>query len=190
MSKKSALLLPKIIEANTKEEAIIVLNDVLKTLHFSSDYLELVALKDELDIYNDKFSAICEGCTSENDVTILNNIRVELNFLFREISDKLVFQINKLKIFHEESKTVLRGTAMMELRDNEIIQGKIKATSATALREIVGVSDEYKESVACISMSYGLYKQLEALLNGIRMMTDTIASKVNHERTILMKDVK
>ena len=190
MSKKSATLIPKIIQAGNTEQAITVLNQVLKSLHFSSDYLELVSLKDELDDYQLKFNEVCEKCVQENDITILNNIRIELNFLFREITDKLVFPINKLKVQMEENKTITRAHRMMEIRENETVQGKIKATSTTALRDIVGLSDEYKENVACISISYGLYKQLEMLLNGIRMMTDSLASKVNTERTILMKDVK
>ena len=94
MSKKSATLIPKIIQAGNTEQAITVLNEVLKSLHFSSDYLELVALKDELDEYNNRFNDICKNCVEENDIGILNNIRIELNFLFREISDKLVFEIN------------------------------------------------------------------------------------------------
>lgn len=190
MSKKSATLIPKIIQAGNTEQAITVLNEVLKTLHFSSDYLELVALKDELDDYNSRFNDICKNCVEENDISTLNNMRIELNFLFREISDKLVFEVNKQKVFFEEQKTITRAHGMMEIRENESVQGKLKATSTTALRDIVGLSDEYKENVACISMSYGLYKQLEMLLNGIRMMTDSLASKVNTERTILMKDVK
>lgn len=190
MSKKSAELIPKIIGATTKEEAIIALNDVLKSLHFSSDYLELVALKDKLDEYGVIFNTVCDECVGENDINTLNNIRIELNFLFREITDSLVFPINKLKIYHEETKTVIRGTSMLSIRDNEQIQGKIKATSTTALRDIVGVSDEYKASVACISMSYGLFKHLEKLLDSIKMMTDSLASKVNYERIILTKDAK
>ena len=95
MSKKSATLIPKIIQAGNTEQAITVLNQVLKSLHFSSDYLELVSLKDELDDYQLKFNEVCEKCVQENDITILNNIRIELNFLFREITDKLVFPINK-----------------------------------------------------------------------------------------------
>ena len=89
MSKKSATLIPKIIQAGNTEQAITVLNQVLKSLHFSSDYLELVSLKDELDDYQLKFNEVCEKCVQENDITILNNIRIELNFLFREITIKV-----------------------------------------------------------------------------------------------------
>lgn len=190
MSKKSARLIPLIVEAANNEQAITVLNEVLKTLHFSSDYLELVSLKDRLDEYASKFNSICSTCAVETDIAVLNNMRIELNFLYREISDSLVFEINKSKIFFEEHKTIVRASGMIEIRDNEVLQGKIKATSTTALRDIVGLSDEYKENVACISISYGLFKQLEAILNGIKMMTDSLASKTNYERIILTKDVK
>ena len=189
-SKKSAELIPKIIEATDKSSAIGVLNLVLQSLHFSSDYLELVALKDELDEYSEKFNQICKDCLTLEDISQINNKRIELNFLYREITDKLTFPVNKLKIFHEESKTINRASAMMQIRENEDIQSKIKATSSTALRDIVGLSDTYKENVSCISISYGLYKQLDNLLSAIKMMTDSLASKSSYERIITMKDVK
>lgn len=190
MSKKSATLIPKIIQAGNTEQAITVLNEVISALNLSGDYLELVSLRNELSEYQEKFNNICDNCVNEYNMTILNNVRIELSFLYREISDKLVFPINRAKIYHEENKTVVRGTSMLSIKNDEKIQGVIKATSTTALRDIVGLTDGYKDSVACISLSYGLYKNLDSLLTGIRLFIDSIASRINTEKIIQMKDVK
>ncbi len=194
MSKKKAgELLPLIIAAQTDEDAIGVLNKTLEALYLTSNYTEIVALQDELKAFEKQYREISDQYRSlvvPRSYDDLHNIRVELNFLYRDISDSLTFDTNRLKIHFEETKTVQRAVSMQNLKRNEDVQRDFKASSASALRDIVGLDGDYVEHTACQSISYGLYQNLSTLLNGIRQMVDSIASEEKRELLILSKDQK
>lgn len=192
MSKKKAgELIPKIIEANTKEKAIEVLNDTLEALYLTNNYTQLVHLKDSLSGYEKQFkdvSNVYRSLVSPRRFEDVHAIRVDLNFLYRDIVDELDFEINRLKIYWEEQKTVVRASSMVSLKEDEDFQSKIKANSTSALRDIVGADDGYKEFVSLASISYGLYQNLRDLLNSIRQMTDSLASESGYLKRIESKE--
>lgn len=192
-SKKSEKLVPLIINAKTEQEAIEVLKQTLKILNLTSDYVELNNLKYELNDFEVKFKEIADkykGLGTPKNYLSVHEIRVELNFLYRDVTDALAFSINQNKIYFEENKTVVRGEGMMQLIEDEELQGKVKAKSTSALRDIYGLSTEVKEFVNLASISYGLYKNLETLLNGIRQLTDSLASEEKYLLMIETKDAK
>ena len=189
--KKSIKIIPQIIECKDRDKAIDILNQVLIELNLRSDYIHLNELKDRLDYYQKEFNKESDHLRElahPRDINDLNQIRINLNFIYRDITDELSFQINKVKIYHEENKTAIRGAAMFEIAEDEEKQSKVKAKSASALRDIYGASEEYKQYVNEASISYGLYKNLENLLNAIKMMTDSIAAEVTYLRTVLVKN--
>lgn len=192
MSKKKAgELIPKIISADTKEKAIEVLNDTLEALYLTNNYTQLVHLKDSLNGYEVKYKEISNEYRSLDSPRRFNDvhgIRVDLNFLYRDIVDELDFEINRLKIYYEEQKTVVRASSMVSLKEDEDFQSKIKANSTSALRDIVGADDGYKEFVSLASISYGLYQNLRDLLNSIRLMTDSLASESSYLKRIESKE--
>jgi hypothetical protein len=188
MSKKKAgELIPKIISADTKEKAIEVLNDTLEALYLTTDYTELVHLKDVLNGYEKQYKEISDRYRSLDSPRRFENvhgIRVDLNFLYRDIVDELDFSINKNKIYYEERKTIVRSSSILELREDSEFQERIKATSTSALRDVMGESGSYKKYVSLASISYGLYQNLRDLLNSIRLMTDSLASESSYLKNI------
>lgn len=188
---KSKDLIPKIINAGTKKEAIEVLNDVLEALYLTNNYTDIVRLKDSLTEYKERYRKLTDKYEkSDRDIQSMLGTRTDLNFLYRDISDKFSFDINRLKIFYEECKTSVRAESMKNLKADTEIQEIFNAKSTSSLRDIVGLSDTYREFIANYSIAYGLFKDLETLLTSVRMFTDLLASSIKTEQTILMKDVK
>ena len=189
--KKSAELLPLIVGASTEDEAIEVLYKTLDALYLTSDYTEIVGLKDKLEGYKlevkkemDRFKEADKCYDSISDT------RLNLNFLYRDINDELTFDINRLKIHYEKYKTVQRFESMDSLKNNVDVADKYKAKSASALRDLVGADSGYKEYVSLASISYGLWQELSKVLESIRLFTDTLASMAKREQNIEIKDAK
>jgi len=185
--KKAADLVPKIIEANDRNSAIEVLNDVLEALYLTQSYTEMVYLQDKLKGYQKQYREISDEYRSldvPKRFDDVHNVRVDLNFLYRDIVDELDFDINRLKIYYEEGKTTTRADAISALKQRDEYTKK----SESSLRDIVGMDDGYKEYVALVSMSYGMYKALNNLLTNIKMMADSLASECNYLKNIEIKE--
>jgi hypothetical protein len=192
-NKKSLPLVEAMVAATTKEEAIKVLNNVLESLHLTTNYLRLVELKDIMDGYSKEYGEIINSYRElESPISYeeLSNIRTNLNFLYRDCSDALSFEIGKLYLYYKEGKTLARGNAMKDLKDNEEFQKDFKTKSLSGLRDVLGMSGVYDSWVTNQAVAYGLWKGLDTLLNAIRMFTDTVSSEAKRELFILQKDVK
>jgi hypothetical protein len=188
---KAAELLPKIQEASTQKEALAVLHVILETLHLTSNYTRLVSLKNKLEEYKDRYNEITDDYQkSEKSLRDMTEARTELNFIYRDISDKLSFEIYKNKIFFEENKTAIRAESIKSLKHNEEVQKDFNVKSASGLRDIVGLDNSYKEYIENASISYGLYQELNSTLNSMRMFIDLLASSIKNEQLIIQKDVK
>lgn len=191
--KKAKDLIPHILSAKTEDDAINVLNKTVEMLHLSQNYYHLKTLKDRLDEYQNDFRALRNKYVDLGEVKFykdLIEIRFELNFLYQEINDELGFEINKAKIFNEERKTVVRAEAMRSLKSDEEFQKEIKATSASALRDIVGASAVYQEYTTMASMAYGMYSEFHKLMEAIKVTTDSLASECRQAQHIEHKDMK
>lgn len=177
----------------SKKDAVEVLEEVLSALHLSNDYTTLVGLKTRLKEFEKQYREITDDLRSlsfPRKYEDVHNIRTELNFLYRDISDELSFEINRTKIYYEEYKTVQRAASIENIKNDETLQEKFKAKSTSALRDIVGADGDYEEYVALASISYGLFQNLISLLNSIRMTTDTLAAECKNILSINIKDVK
>ncbi len=192
MSKKKAgELIPKIISADTKEKAIEVLNDTLEALYLKNDYTELVHLKDTLNEYEKQYKEISDtyrSLVSPRRFEDVHGIRVDLNFLYRDIVDELDFSINYQKIFYEKRERTVKVESMREAKGDENLQSELKSTSISALDKIKGGTSIYQEYISLSSISYGLYQNLRDLLNSIRMMTDSLASESSYLKRIESKE--
>lgn len=192
-NKKSEELVQQILTASTRQDAIAVLERTLEQLHLTSNYITLVDLKDRLDKFSLQFREISD---SYRDLVFprsyddLHTVRVDLNFLYRDTSDDLSFEVNKLYLFYRERKTVTRAEAIINLKNNEEFQKEFKTRSTSAIRDYMGYDNTYNEWTSCNAVAYGLYKQLEALLNSIRQMTDLVSSEEKRALMIAQKDVK
>ena len=115
---------------------------------------------------------------------------MELSFLSRDFSDDLSFEVNKSKIYHEERKTEARASGMIELASDAEFQSKMKASSASALRELVGASGVYQEYISLASVSYGLYQEFHKTGDSIKMFSDALASECREVQYHDFKDAK
>jgi hypothetical protein len=188
---KGKELLPKIIEASNNTEAISVLHDILEVLHLSDNYTNLVKIRDELQEEKQNFISITNAYNNaDQDIETMMQFRKNMNFLYRDITDKFSYVVNKNKIYFEEEKTAVRAKAMENLKNNKEAQEIFKTKSTSGLRDIVGFDNAYQEYISNAGISYGLYQELSSVLNSIRMYIDLVASQIKHEQLILQKDVK
>lgn len=190
---KAKDLVPLIVEAANEKEAINVLVKVAETLHLSQNYTHLVTLKDTMEEYKEKFKEISDRyrqIPTPRPYNSLHELRMELSFVFRDFTDDLAFEINKSKIFHEERKTEARAIAMVELKNDPDFQKQIKATSTSALRDIIGASSSYQEFITLASFSYGLYQEYQKMSDAMKMLTDALASECREAQYHDLKDAK
>jgi|31_taG_2_1085359.scaffolds.fasta_scaffold00179_22 inorganic pyrophosphatase len=190
---KAKELLPNIIEANDEKGAVEVLVKVAEVLHLSQNYSHLVELKDTMEELKGKFKNISDRyreIPTPRPYNSLHELRMELSFLFRDFTDALAFEINKSKIFHEERKTEARAIAMIELKNDADFQKKIKATSTSALRDIIGASSSYQEFITLASFSYGLYQEYQKMSDAMKMLNDSLASECREAQYNDLKDAK
>jgi len=192
MSNKSAALIPRIIEAKTQEDSIEILNDVLDILYISTSYTRMTELRDKLKEFQEEFKKERTGLDLEDtfyEYEFLNHKRIRLSFLYTKIHDELSAVINANKIFYEEVKTTRRAEALQNLKGSEVATN-MKATSASALRELLGADKSYAQYANEYAIAYGNYKSLDTLLTSIKLVIDALASREKRELINIQKDVK
>ena len=188
---KAKDLLPGIIGASTNKEAIEMLHEVLEALHLSSNYTDLIKIKDELQLKKDEYKLITlEYDSSDMKIEDMLNTRKNTAFLYRDVSDSFSYKVNFQKIFWEEKKSNVRAQSMKNLKNNPEAQEIFNAKSTSALRDIVGIDDSYQEYIVNASISYALYQELINFLNSIRQFIDYLASAIKNEQLIKQHDVK
>ena len=190
---KAKDLVPLIVGATDEKAAVNVLVKVAETLHLSQNYTHLVTLKDTMEEYKEKFKEISNRyrqIPTPRPYNSLHELRMELSFVFRDFTDDLAFEINKSKIFHEERKTEARAIAMVELKNDPDFQKQIKATSTSALRDIIGASSSYQEFITLASFSYGLYQEYQKMSDAMKMLNDSLASECREAQYHDLKDAK
>ena len=193
VQKKSGILVEEIIAAKDTTEAIGVLKHVLDELFLTEDYLHLVALKDQLQEFSTQYGDLSDQyreLATPRSYEDLHEIRVGLNFIYRDIVDLLSFEINRVYIYYRENKTTARSQASLSLKTDEEFKKNFVKLSESLIRDYLGSAPSYATWTKCAAMSYGLYKQLESTLISIRQFTDTIASDEKRALHILQKDVK
>jgi len=178
--KKSKILIPMIQNASSTDEAIQVIIKTLELLDLSVEYSTLKERKELLETFRDEFKEVelsyreLGAPRAFNDI---HEIRLELSYLYTRMSDELTYDVNRYKVYWEEFKTVARANSMLELAQDKEIQGKIKATSTSALRDIYGASDKMVEYTQMYSMAYGLWKELDSLATSITNLANAIAAE-------------
>jgi hypothetical protein len=190
---KSESLLPLIMEATTKDQAVDALIKVTEALHLSQNYFFLVELRDSMTEYKSKFRDITERyrqIPTPRQYYQLHELRMELSFLSRDFADAFAFEVNKAKIFHEERKTEARATGILELRESKEFQERIKATSPSALRDMVGASGVYQEYISLAAVSYGLYQEFHKVGDSMKLFSDSLASECRESQHLEHKDAK
>lgn len=195
--KKSKELIPIIMGAETREEAIEALRKTVEALHLSDDELHLISLKDRMNEFQAEFKAIVKRVKDLNfnfDSETSLELRLECNFLYQQISDEIVFEINKAKVLYEERKTIYRAEGLAELRNDEALLEELnpgkKKISDTALRDNLGKSKTYSRYTNRAGFSYGLYKEVHSLLEGINNLSNSLSSVTRHRQEVERRDAR
>ena len=179
------------IRDRTTEQAIEILNDVLSALHLTNDYTSLMKIEENLQSEMVRFRNITTAYeNSKKTVQDMLDARLSLNFLYRDIVDRFSYDINSKKIYFEELKTIQRADSMRNLKNNKEIVEEFNLNSTSSLRDSLGMDDDYKSYVSNVSISYGLYQELQSFLNSIRQFIDYLASAIKQEQLILTQDAK
>ena len=194
--KKSAELLPKIIACKTKEEAVEVLTEAFKMLHLTSNYNDLVALKDTLDVHKKELQTI-QNEFSDLEVPRkyldIHNVRLALNFLYTQVSDDLSFEVNKLKVYYgDDRRSEVKASSAEAVRrrlEEEAKAAAKKGPSHALIMDIYAAEPSYKEFVVMRAFSYGLYKELDNLLTAILKFSDSVSSEESYLRNIEARNV-
>jgi len=196
MAKKAAELLPQIINATTDEEAIVVLQNTLKLLHMSTDYTDLVELRDKMKEFEAEYRTLTDELRAmpfPRSYEALSELRENLAFLQRDTVDALSFQVNYSKIFlGDEKRTQVRAESIIEAASNEelITANNKKKLSLSALEKVYGISDTYQSYLNLAAFAYGNYQALIALLANMNKMLDSLASQAAHALQVLARDAK
>lgn len=191
--KKSKELIPMIIAASDREAAINVLSSTLEALNLRSELSTLNELKNSLEDFKKDFSDLNNNyleLAEPRSYSDLHEIRLELNTLYRRVSDELSFEVNKRKVYYEEVKTAVRAQAIFEQASNPETQAIFKTKSTSALRDIYGKSKIMEDYIVENAVSYGLWQELSALLQGIKMLIDSAASEEKHALYIEQNPLK
>ena len=188
--KKAAILIDEIVSAKNRDEGIEVLHNILEALHLSQSYTKMVSISDELI----KFSAKVKQIEDKIDDSVktheeLNDIRFELDTLYRKVNDALTHKVDSAKIYYDEIKSTRRYEALVNLKDSQKAKD-MGAKSPSALETIIGGDASYTRLAVEKSISYANYKKLERLLKNIERLGNTVASREKRELIILGKDPK
>lgn len=190
---KSEDLIPQIIEAKDKSDAVEVMKNVLNILNFSNEYAEISKLANELEEDKDYFTALTDSIEDcKGDIHKLFDMKLKLNYFYRDTGDKYKFKAHQWKIFWQEVKTQRRAEAMANIKENpDILESmSIKSASASALREIIGADAGYQEFIKTYPLAEGFQKSVDNFLDVIYQFTNTVASMIAFEKNVEMKDQK
>lgn len=193
MSERAAKLVHSIVNAKDDKAAIAVLQQVMDELYISPKYLELKKTQDQLIDKTQEFNELTlryRELVFPKTYEDVHAIRVDCNFLYRDISDQFAFVINMSKVSYEERKTVQRAQSSLELKSDKEFQMQFKNLSETLVRDYIGASKTYNEWTHCYATAYGNYKALENLLMSVRQFADSLASEEKYILQTLVKDVK
>lgn len=190
---KNEDLIPQIIEAKDKQDAITVMKSVLQILNFSNDYVEISKLANELEEDKEYFTALTDSIEDcKGNIQKLFDMKVKLNYFYRDMGDKYKFKAHKWKIFWQEVKTQRRAEAMANIKESpDILESmSIKSASASALREIIGADSGYQEYIKTYPLAEALQKSVDNFLDVIYQFTNTVASMIAFEKNVELKDQK
>ena len=188
--KKASDFISEIVEAATAEQAIKILKELYNVVNPPSDYESLFKIKTMLQEYSKDLIKISKPL-EDNLLTYeeLSDIRKDLNFFFRNLSDELTNVVAFNKLYTEEVKTQIRGESLQRLQNSQVAKDfNIKSTNA--LRDVLGLDSKYQQYIKENALAYANYKTLEGLLNSTIKMIDLVASRERREQIILQRDVK
>lgn len=183
-------ILENIVNATTQEQALQALRSVLDALHINQDYNELYRIGEDLKVFSAKIYDIqkkhLELPTPRNHQD-LQQMRATVGFYHREIVDKFVYIVTKLKILIEEGEDNMKEEAMSYMDEHpEEFEGMTKSTK----RQFLGRTPQFKAWINLRAESYANYKYMDGILASIEKFLDTLASELRGLDLVEKNNVK
>lgn len=190
---KAEKYLEGIVAATTEEQAVEVLREIAADLGIGQSFGQLNHIKERLDLHKAAFRLLQDKLKEEPipDIKFLQNLRQETVHCHQELCDELSYDVNRLKIaFGDDRKSEVRSSILKKLWRDDDFKKENKANSISALKEIYSDDDEYKEWLACSTVSYGIWNDYRDTMKYINMFIDGVAAQIRTEQTNLRMDLK
>lgn len=169
-------LIEEVILAETEEQAANAIKSVMSALHINKDYQAMYRLGEDLKKSAKGISELQHkhyNLPTPRDKSIVQEMRIEANFLFRDIVDNFVKPIDSLKIIVENNKKEMEFEAYKYIDDNpKDFDGVTKSNK----REFLGGTPMYKEWSQLNAISHSNYAYLAKILESTKLFIDSLAS--------------
>jgi len=182
-------LVDKIVECTDQLCAVDIIKEVISNLKVSRNYQRMVEVEGGIRELEKAFSELQEEfhrMELPRQYNLVQEARTKANFIYRELVDHYVHEVNRVKMLLEESKTIERAKALEYLKESSTFGSIAKST----LRDYLGASPNYEEWIRDYSMAYANYQYLAKVLESVRIFTDTCASELRGLGVVEKTDVK
>jgi hypothetical protein len=189
MSNKAKQIIQDIKACEKDADAVSIIKEIMAALNMSQDAETINRLIAGLEELSDKFEqleAAYKEIETPKDISEVQKIRTEANFIYREIADDYVFDVSRLRTLFEELKTVERAKGLNELKEDE----RYSNIGKSYLRDYLGAAENYQEWMVSYSLAYGAYSKMRSLMDSIRMFTDSLAGEIRSLQQVEIKDAK
>lgn len=193
MSKSSVEIIEDIIKATSKQESAEIIREIIASLNLSEGYVHLNKLKGQINDFKaqlEDYQRQYQELASPRNFEDVHELRMSLTFLYREIMDNLAMEINKLKLFYEERKTVQRAQSSLNLKNDEHFKSSFKSVSESLLRDYIGYDKGYEQWTKDVAFSYGLWKEVDSLMISTKNFIDALSSEERYLTTVKVQDAR
>jgi hypothetical protein len=189
MTDTAKQLVDRIVECKDQLCAVDIIKEVINNLKVSRNYQRMVEVEKGIRELESAFKELQEEfhvMALPRQYTVVQETRTKANFIYRELVDNYVHEVNRVKMLLEESKTVERAKALEYLKNDANYSNIAKST----MRDYLGASPNYEEWIRDYSMAYANYQYLSKVLESVRIFTDTCASELRGLGVVEKTDVK
>jgi len=189
MTDTAKQLVDRIVECKDQLCAVDIIKEVINNLKVSRNYQKMVEVEKGIRELESAFKELQEEfhvMVLPRQYSVVQETRTKANFIYRELVDNYVHEVNRVKMLLEESKTVERAKALEYLKNDANYSNIAKST----MRDYLGASPNYEEWIRDYSMAYANYQYLSKVLESVRIFTDTCASELRGLGVVEKTDVK
>ena len=189
MSERAKQIVDKIVDCKDEVWAVDIIKEVIDNLRVSKNYERMVEVEGGIRELEGTFAELQEEfhrMELPRQYTLVQETRTRANFIYRELVDNYVHEVNRVKMLLEESKTVERAKALDYLKKHE----EYSHIAKSSMRDYLGASPNYEEWIRDYSMAYANYQYLSKVLESVRIFTDTCASELRGLGVVEKTDVK
>ena len=144
MTDTAKQLVDRIVECKDQLCAVDIIKEVINNLKVSRNYQRMVEVEKGIRELESAFKELQEEfhvMALPRQYSVVQETRTKANFIYRELVDNYVHEVNRVKMLLEESKTVERAKALEYLKNDANYSNIAKST----MRDYLGASPNYEE---------------------------------------------